>query len=467
MFTNQKIFKTGMYRVNGPIHRWKFRITLKKVYSLIEIPRFDQSIEGDLSEEPSNSIEEQLEITWQEKVFSKYEIDYYNIKDNCITQLQKSYHQTIRSSELADKDENGKIFTYTAADDYAPDEEFTDLARINKLHLNLVETDFENMFVMADLDGEILLFSIKWNPQERILLVFPDFNCMKINPYYKEIQGDSRQMYHFGIKNLCHGITLTRTQQTVNLQNNLITKLTKLSLIDDSSNSNFSYPENRQLRFLMLLEILSGSDFSYDNVFVRFWFTLPVEAKVIEGFIDGSTHSSKKTHGVWNYGHCHELLLKIPESNNTNEYVKLFFNVISIDNWKRERLLGNAYLNIHLRSQIQKESVQCIRIQNNGEFQDKLETYLVGGRREIKLKEFYGQDDTTQLNRYGSRTEEAGKLDIKYQIIQQHRPQIIETASRSSRRRGKFYANVVTVEELLSSYHRARERLEEVVNLNY
>lgn len=92
---------------------------------------------------------------------------------------------------------------------------------------------------------------------------------------------------------------------------------------------------------------------------MRFSFTLPVEAKIEEGFIDGSTHSSKKTQGKWNFGHCHDLLLKLPESNNTNgkkhpfcaviilfhtslfsEYVKLFFYIISIDSWKRERLLG-------------------------------------------------------------------------------------------------------------------------------
>ncbi|XP_055529530.1 tectonic-like complex member Mks1 isoform X2 [Wyeomyia smithii] len=443
------------------------RITLKKVHSLIEIPRFDQSVEGDLFEEPSNSVEEQMEITWQEKVFSKYEIDYYNIKDNCISELQKGYHHVIRTNGLADKDINGKIFSYTSADDYAPDEELPDLAQINKLHLKEVEADFENMFIMADLDSEVLVCSIKWNQQEKILLIYPDFNCMKINPYYKEIQGDSRQMYHFGIENLSHKSNFTRSQPAIELQNTLMNKLAKLTLADDLSKNNFSYPENRHLRFLIMLEILSALQFPYDNIFVRYSFILPVETKVLDGPLGGSTHSSKKTHGVWNFGHCHELLIDIPESKDVNEYVKIFFNVISIDSWKRERLLGNAYLNMHISPQIQAKTLQCIRIQNNEKYHDKLETYLVGGRRQVKLKEFYGQDDKTVLNRYGSCTEQTGKLNIKYQIIQQHRPKVIETAGRSSRKHGKFYSNVITVEELLSSYHRARERLEEVVNLNY
>lgn len=71
------------------------------------------------------------------------------------------------------------------------------------------------------------------------------------------------------------------------------------------------------------------------------------------------------------------------------------------------------------------------------------------------------------LNRYGSRAELAGELDLKCQIVQQQRPQIVQLTGHNAKKHGKFRANVVTIEELLSSYQRARERLEEIVNLKY
>ncbi|XP_062565786.1 tectonic-like complex member Mks1 [Armigeres subalbatus] len=466
MFSRQKCFKTGIYRTNGLVDNWKFRISLKKIYSLIEIPQFDQSCEANLFEEPSNNAEEEMQIGWQEKVFSQNEVEYYSVRENCSNDLQKSYHNTIKSTGLADRENRGKIFTYTTTDNYAPDEELCMAARGIRPGADQ-EDEYETMFIMADLDSEVVLFTIKWNSKENMLLVYPDFNCMAINPYYKEIQGDSRQMYHFGIQNLCNKLKRSASRETVQIQDALLVKLTRLTLREELSKANFSFPENHQLHFLLLLEIVSGEDFAYDNTHVRFTFELPIEVKIIEGFIDGCTHSSKRTDGKWQYSHCHQLLLKVPEYFDIGDSVKIYFEVISIDTWKRERLLGNAYLSIQLQPQILESSLKCIKIENNKSFYDKLEAFLVGGRRKLNLKEFFGQNDSALLNRYGSRTEVAGELNIKCQIIQQRRPHIIQLTGTGTKRHGKFRSNVVTIEELLSSYQRARERLEEIVNLKY
>ncbi|XP_019525652.2 tectonic-like complex member Mks1 [Aedes albopictus] len=466
MFSRQKCFKTGVYRTNGLVNNWKFRITLKKIYSLIEIPQFDQSNEANLFDEPSGNAEEQLEIIWQGKVFSQYEIEYYGVRENCSTDLQKSYHNTIKSSGLADRENRGKIFTYTTADNYAPDDELSMAIQISRTRVEQ-EDDFESMFIMADLASEVVLFTIRWNSKENMLLVYPDFNSMAVNPYYKEIQGDSRQMYHFGIQNLSSALKRSVSRETVQIQDALMAKLTRLTLREELSKDNFSYPENHQLQFLVLLEVISGENFSYDNTHVRFTFDLPVETKIINGFIDGCTHSSWETDGRWQYSHCHELMLKTPENFDIGDSIKVYFEVISIDAWKRERLLGNAFLCIPLKSQVLETSLKCVKVENNKSFYDKLEAFLVGGRRKVNLKEFFGQNDSTVLNRYGSRTEMAGTLDIKCQIIQQHRPQIVQLTGMGTKKHSKFRANVVTIEELLNSYQRARERLEEVVNLKY
>ncbi|XP_065095010.1 tectonic-like complex member Mks1 [Ochlerotatus camptorhynchus] len=466
MFSRQKCFKTGVYRTSGSVDNWKFRVTLKKIYSLIEIPRFDQSNEVDPFEAQSNNAEEQLDITWQEKVFSKYEIEYYSIRENCTTDLQKSYHHTINASEFTEQEKGGKIFSYTTADNYALDDEFS-VAKRAVQSRSEQEDCFENMFIMADLDTEVVLFTLKWNSKENILLVYPDFNCMSINPYYKEIQGDSRQMYHFGIKNLSCKPKHTGSKETFQIDATLMDKLNRLTLREELSKDKFAYPENHQLQFMMLLEILSGRSFSYDNTHVRFTFDLPIESKIINGFIDGCTHSSKKTNGMWQYSHCHEVLLKIPENHDIGDSVKIYFEVISIDKWKRERLLGNAYITLPLRAHILEASLVCLKVANNQNFYDKLEAFLVGGRRAINLKEFFGENDVMLLNRYGSRAELAGELDIRCQIVEQQKPQIVQLTGHNTKKHGKFRANVVTIEELLSSYQKARERLEEVVDLKY
>lgn len=172
----------------------------------------------------------QLNISWQEKVFSQYEIDYYGVKNNCITDLQKNYHHIIKSTGLSEQRKNDKIFTYTTADNYSPDEEIFDMAKqATRQRIDQDENAFESMYIMADLDSEVLLFSLRWDATEKLLLIYPDFNCMKINPYYKEIQGDSRQMYHFGIKNLSRKGQFTGSKETVQIQDNLINKVGDIS----------------------------------------------------------------------------------------------------------------------------------------------------------------------------------------------------------------------------------------------
>lgn len=61
---------------------------------------------------------------------------------------------------------------------------------------------FECMHIMADLDEEILLFSIKYRSSDGLLLIYPDFNNIEINPYLKEIDSDSRNLYQYSIENV-------------------------------------------------------------------------------------------------------------------------------------------------------------------------------------------------------------------------------------------------------------------------
>lgn len=71
---------------------------------------------------------------------------------------------------------------------------------IKKRYKNV--SNFKTMYIMADLDEEVVLFTIKWRSADRLLIIYPDFNEINTNPYFIEIDSDSRHMYHYGIKNL-------------------------------------------------------------------------------------------------------------------------------------------------------------------------------------------------------------------------------------------------------------------------
>lgn len=58
------------------------------------------------------------------------------------------------------------------------------------------------MYIMANLGREILLFTIKYRSHDGLLLIYPDFNNIDVNPYLKEIVSDSRHLYQYAIENL-------------------------------------------------------------------------------------------------------------------------------------------------------------------------------------------------------------------------------------------------------------------------
>lgn len=63
----------------------------------------------------------------------------------------------------------------------------------------------------------------------------------------------------------------------------------------------------------MLLEIVDGENFEYDNIHVQYEIKIPNYARVIDGETEGSTHSSLKYENKWNFGHCHSITLDIDD----------------------------------------------------------------------------------------------------------------------------------------------------------
>lgn len=210
-------------------------ITLKKLYSLITIPKFDGNLENQSSNDHLADDVEDITLRWQEKRLSQFEIDYYSSVENCKTDVHKKYNQIIANKRLKENSGKFKLFTYINDDNYVVNENSLKFSSLRNNCENTTEssdefisdkksiifespndeiiknryknlTNFETMHVMADLDEEVVLFTIKWRSADRLLIIYPDFNEINTNPYFIEIDSDSRHMYHYGIKNLSKAV---------------------------------------------------------------------------------------------------------------------------------------------------------------------------------------------------------------------------------------------------------------------
>ncbi|XP_053676565.1 tectonic-like complex member Mks1 [Anopheles nili] len=452
MFFTEKPKKTGIYRATGSISNFQCRITIRKIHSLIDVP----VLEG-LNKKPNhdqeNGSNEIRIIHWQEKIFSSYEKDYYRFKENCKSEHQKQYYQWLKS----DSQNTNILFTYIDGDNYYPD----DKDNKNQLTSSPPNSKFQSMYLMADLGHEVLLFSIYWSPEEQILMVYPDFNEINTNPFYHEMRESNLHMYHYALEKCSPTMS-----SAVKLPDAMVLQRFTTLLPAQNRKELFIMPKQLHRNLLVLLEIVEATDFKYDNVHVRYQFELPGGVKMMKNVaLSGSTHSSSRQHNHWHFGHCHELFLVLPDSKEERQQnLQLYFEAISVDSWYRERYIGHCYLSIPLRSDRNETTLSFVQLNNSDVLYDRMEAFLVGNRRKVNLTSFYGQQHgKTLLNRYGNSTNTSGKLQIRYQMVHQHQPMILNEGLYSAARKAKN----ISLKELITSFNSARERLEEFIDLKY
>lgn len=66
--------------------------------------------------------DETRHFRWQQKIYGKFERDFYKDEKNCVTDLERRYHEDV--SQLVDGD--GVLFSYTNDDRYVPPEDQVD-----------------------------------------------------------------------------------------------------------------------------------------------------------------------------------------------------------------------------------------------------------------------------------------------------------------------------------------------------
>lgn len=457
-------------------------MTLKKLYSVIKIPKFDaiQNLTQTGGDQQSVDFEQVLELKWQEKIFSKTELSYYGQSENCKTEVEKKFHQKVKA--LPEGLEAGLLFTYTDDDKFLPPDNFGshDL-KVTKLRKSVevkseeevasettglfLDTannsnstrykcgnDFQNFYIMADLEPSTLLFTIKYRKADNLFTIFPDFN-EPVNAYFLEIDQDSKQTYSYFIENLSATSNeatekFKKKQRLDNLQTETHELVKKMNL--NARDQNFYCP--KFCRLVFMLEVISGSDFEFDNIHVRFYIKFPQFVKVVEGLLEAATQSSFRNENSWNFGYCHALIVDIDDefsmSSTQLDLIEINFEVISVDSlWGRERNEGIASVKIPVNStnNIQEFSLKCFReLQGGNWIVDSLERFFLGG---IRGTQFHDHNQNGVTNFYGNQTVSTGTLNIKIQQIRQ-----VKMSQRHN-------LKMQTIEEIINCYHKAKARL--------
>lgn len=451
------------------------------MYSIIKIPKFEAFQSASSSEQQATTdFEETVTVKWQQKIFSKAERTYYALKENCKTELEKRYHQMIKEAEETEGNHE-IIFTYIDDDNYQPLDYFgprevkiTNLRKnvetnsaiegetLSKIFINpqqqLVPSryttgdEFIKMFIMADLEPTTLLITIHYRKSDGLFMIYPDFNDIN-NEYHLEIDQNSKQMFVYVVENLSTTFSdetnqRVEKQKLEKIQEETCELMKKLNM---SKDHNFTYP--KFCRIVLMMEIIDACDFEFDNIHVRFHIKLPKFAKLVDGNLKGSTHSSVANENVWNFGFCHSLVFDIDDEflmSKTNlDSIIIDFEVISIDSiWERERREGIASLKIPLeaKSSDKIKNISCFRdLQGGNSFIDFLERFFLGGIH--KTHEFEDKNGNS-VNFYGNKTISTGSLRVKVQKVQQMKP--------SKRNNLKLKS----IDEIISSYHKAKLKLE-------
>lgn len=298
--------------------------------TLIKVPKYLHAKTDKTTQlnETDDEIESHI-IRWQEKRLSQKDVKKFADKENCQTDAQKEYHQTIKRYGL-DNDEKpfDKIFTYVSEDSFDADDKKSSefIQRINELDDeetasgDLITTKaadgkdqlfkgmfgFETMHIMADLAVETILFTIRWRSRDGLLIVYPDFNLIGTNPYLQEIDSDTKHMFHYAMENLSEDYD--HDDEQIKKEIEVISHLKNLSFTSPSA---FHIPPKRCANVLLFLEIESAECFEYDNIHVRYDIVLPKRCELLDGMLQGSTHSCRSgaSQERFNVGYCHELMI--------------------------------------------------------------------------------------------------------------------------------------------------------------
>ncbi|XP_023180121.2 Meckel syndrome type 1 protein homolog [Drosophila hydei] len=404
-------------------------------------------------------------ISWQQKCFSREELQRYGELNNCQTSLQRRYHRWTRdivelqqryqlrvqhaeqkqrvrrrrqnkTSKTKSKSSPLSEFSVEAPTALPEDPDFaTRTCLIHTLiNADLRELDagdpqlpaeahelqqqgFQLMYIYAQLQQDMLLLCLRYDPACGLLYVYPDFSLSAEDlEYVLQIDNDCRQLYAYGFENVTvvnvleqdHVESAAQSQRDAELELELdwdslpgseasAEQLVNYYQQQRSSESaqrrllQFQLPPKRMRRVVLLLQLHEAQHFEYPNVHVRYYVNPPSHtilepANKHDPFpLRGATATcvAGGAERLAHFSHCWQLTLLCEESHQPHQLLHIYFEVISVDSWQRERCEGYAHFSCSLLAPLPSGvssgmRLQCIR--PVGSWLDALNRYFIGGR---------------------------------------------------------------------------------------
>ncbi|KAG6443024.1 Meckel syndrome type 1 protein [Manduca sexta] len=485
---------SGIHWLKNPIEELSIRIRLKPLDAILALPKFEDYINETNTENLNieQNIEEYL-FKWQQKIFSKWEENYYSDFINCSTDREIKYNEMLKNGEC----KSSKVFTYIHEDFHLPlpaDLKKTrsksvlnlnscmkhlsihgnidnviggDLANsVSQAHLlkseeNIFEEQWMAMHVIFDnsdynedssiiIKREVTLLSIYYNLTHNYMTISPDSNNLVLNPYLIENELGVSLSYQYEVD-----VSFEDEGEEELLT--LLTKLHKKWERKHRNLMNFVMPPLGKRKYHLALEILSAVNFDMDNLYIEYTIKIP-ESIQCKDNTHGRTHVSEALRfdqtETWNYGHIIELNLDM-DAGKDPPPIKFFFEVISTDWWCRHRTEGYGYLALTLEPGRYAKQLSCSRPEEKDKLEADNRRFFIGGCHLIKDLEVLAEPQSVDANFIYHTT---GTISLRWSVISQSPlpgPEAIPVQPGTS----SASALLLGAETALRKYRKARARL--------
>ncbi|XP_056414614.1 tectonic-like complex member MKS1 [Hyla sarda] len=526
----------AVYRSRDPIKNLKIRVKLQRVSpvsALVQRAQGQQEEGGGRGDVALRTLgtsgnrpgddEEEVVISWQEKLFSEFEYELYKNEAACCTPLDRQYHQDILSLERRGGRKNLRIFTYTDYDRYTNLEEHCQsvttsaketptflaerMANVRRrrqdkraldgvgirnrlvtwkpseefIKINhILNTPVQTMYIMADLgpnerlglkENEHVLCTIRVD-SNNVITLKPDVTGTK-GPYRLEVESHKRELWRYTLNHVSESVQQEEQEREETLCKDLYSR--HKEYLNNLVGSDFEMPPSGALRVFVNGEIVSAQGYEYDNLYVHFFMELPKHwTSPVFQELSGVTQSCRsKTHERENVAYfCHPFSFEMflseeVECEDIPQWPILYFEVLSLDFWQRYRVEGYGSVVLPQTPGMHNITAQTWRPVEQGTVSE-LRRFFIGGSPELEDLTYVRIPGTFQgerISRFGFRTEATGRVAFRFHSIHQSRS-FLDRSSLRKRMQSVLdrlggSSQQSSILNVLDAFQRARRRMQQ------
>ncbi|XP_067866305.1 Meckel syndrome type 1 protein isoform X2 [Heterodontus francisci] len=468
--------------------------------------------------------QEEVVVSWQEKLFSQFEIDLFKNEHACQSPLDLQYHNEILRLEEAEERKNFRIFTYTDFDRYTSMKEYSQTLTTSTMETpsylaermshvrrrrqerrikegniprsriitwepteefvrnnHVLNNPMQTMYIMGDLgpygklgqrENEYILCTIKVD-NNGVFSIKPDFSCIK--PAYRiETEGEKRDLWLYTINN----VSVRAEQEEQDREKNLFKDLYNRhkEYLNTLVGEEFETPPLGVLQLFVNGEIVSAQGYEYDNLYIQFFLELPdywfcPPKQQLSGVTQTCSTKVEDREYVAYFSFPFNFEMTLRSENQPEGFLPqwpvLYFGVHSCDFWQRYRIEGYGYIRIPDNPGSYTMTCQTWRPILPGTSAE-MRRFFVGGSLELEDMTYIRTPSTfkgERLSRFGFRTESTGTVTIKFHCMQQCRAFLNSSMARKRSKNVLDHmgglAHQASLQSVLSAFGRAQQRMHE------